>query len=325
MKILTLSPQQKHWARIFASLLLLAVMSGTLLAGWKCFSWYEVAKSEYDLDRGFTYDGSAEIDRQRWQLKQARLYRGGWGTEHDDFAYFGRYGTKDEAVFMIRSLKRGLKALDSCLGGDGPIHLSAGLALMTNHDLGPTSDAWIDWLAENEGKTQREWILDGFRQAHLTLDYPPQREQVVEVFRRVGRQQEFLRWQEAGYKKKDLPRIGPLREGLPKPVTFNAFRLLRDARFKMETLQPEDLQGPEAVRILEGAAQFATFCASQDGRSELGHVFDSPVDSAFERDDSTHRIFRQLWLPWAWWGIVAAVEIPCLLGLRRLWRRRVSS
>ncbi len=333
MKIPPLSPQQKYRARIYASVLLVAVMTGALWTGWRFYSTYAALKHQFAVDDEHPEPGTWAIERERWEAKLERMRKVGW--EHDDGYYFGRLGTKDEAVFLIRKLPRGMTDLNGCLGSQGHQHLSYGLALMTNQDLGPTSDAWIDWLAANKDNSQAEWILDGFKRAGVSLDGPsrdhsrwsaegqPKKAQALEVFRRVGIHTEWHEARYGGQQDNQKTTASEPADALKEHLIYNAFRLLRDCGFDATTLRAEDLAGPESAHILQGALQYAKFLSTRDLYGPLGHVFDHPNGIMFDNDSRPPpHIVTERWIMWVWWGIVTAVEFACLLGLRRLWRRK---
>ena len=93
------------------------------------------------------------------------------------------------------------------------MHSALSMQYITNQDVGQDADPWLDWWAKNKSKSQLEWIADGFAQCGIKVSVPPTVEQVPTLLAILGN-------------------AGTTRADSPKPLSYNAFRCLRDTGFE---------------------------------------------------------------------------------------------
>jgi hypothetical protein len=93
------------------------------------------------------------------------------------------------------------------------------LALMCNQH----ADSWEEWAKANRGRTQEEWIRDGFLKYGVSVHLPPEAGDVEPLLGLVGKKGwNFLY---------EGPRGTNAPDSIPSYVQYNAFRWLRDSGF----------------------------------------------------------------------------------------------
>jgi hypothetical protein len=116
-------------------------------------------------------------------------------------------------------------------------HAADAMKYITNQDVGDNADAWHDWWAKNNSKSQIEWLADGFRQRGLDVDVPPSAEQMSALLELLGNS----RTDES--------------EGAPEHLKYNAFRCLRESGF--EPVQYAISQRSLSEEIERGLLEYA--------------------------------------------------------------------
>ena len=192
---------REHVLRI-SGVLLILTGSGFSLS-W--YLWLLPQGNRYDLRDRFT-------TKQYWIAAQNDIHRYGW--YHDNFLIVGEYGDEHWAKWIMDRAAAGA-TLYGC-GNDG--HKEEALKYITNQDPSGGNDAngqkqWLQWWAENRGKSQLEWIQAGFLRYKVTASIPPS----------VAEQESLL-----GLMGNDSTNEAA---AIPRFVKYNAFRWLRDSGF----------------------------------------------------------------------------------------------
>lgn len=86
------------------------------------------------------------------------------GDPHDVILEIGRIGDATSVPFLIEALaKQGTVPREGQYAAiDTRFHVLDALQSITNHDAGRNAEDWRPWYEKNKGKTQAQWIKDGF-------------------------------------------------------------------------------------------------------------------------------------------------------------------
>ena len=97
------------------------------------------------------------------------------GDPHDVILEIGRIGDATSVPFLIEALaKQGTVPREGQYAAiDTRFHLLDALQSITNHDSGPNAEDWWPWYEKNKGKTQAQWIKDGFVEHRFPASDPP--------------------------------------------------------------------------------------------------------------------------------------------------------
>src|ERR1700687_4361926 len=97
------------------------------------------------------------------------------GDPHDVILEIGPIGDGTAVPFLIEAL-----AKEGTVPREGPyaaidtrFHVLDALQSITNHDAGPNAEDWRRWYEKNKGKTQAQWIKDGFVENGVPASDPP--------------------------------------------------------------------------------------------------------------------------------------------------------
>jgi outer membrane protein assembly factor BamB len=97
------------------------------------------------------------------------------GDPHDVILEIGRIGDATSVPFLIEALaKQGTVPREGPYAAiDTRFHMLDALQSITNHDAGPNAEDWRPWYEKNKGKTQAQWIKDGFVEHGFPASDPP--------------------------------------------------------------------------------------------------------------------------------------------------------
>jgi len=209
----------------------LLVMGSVLVAGSSvvAFLWFWLLAPCRHVSNGeWVATHSAEA---LWEETQRKILRIGWG--HDDGSMVAGYGGKEWAAWIISGIREG-QDIGDCRRG----HKDSALQGMTNQGAGFTAKDWLDWWGRNRNKSQRQWLLDGFAQNGVVLQWPLSREDRLRLLEVMGAD-----------------------EKQPRGYRLSAFRLLRDSDFDPETITVRDLPPGRADPMLKGLVRFSKWSA----------------------------------------------------------------
>ena len=231
-------PRRPKLAITFGVLLL----SGAGLLAWLWFYMLEPMRRFADLRWG-----SLHSELARWEKEQEHYLRTGFAPDRmsppERLAF---YGDKHWFEWLLGRLSgkgrwyefEGCEACQfSCLGG------------MANHSF-DSVDEWVRWYSANSGKTQEEWIQQGFAEKGFRIGLPPSKSDAVTLLGVLGtRSSDSANVDFRGDRQFEAPQF----------LRYNAFRWLRDMgfdpiEFLLEGNQPEIPQ-----ELVEGLRQFRDF------------------------------------------------------------------
>jgi outer membrane protein assembly factor BamB len=97
------------------------------------------------------------------------------GDPHDVILEIGRIGDATSVPFLIEALaKQGAVPREGRYAAiDTRFHVLDALQSITNHDAGRNAEDWRPWYEKNKGKTQAQWIKDGFIEHGFPASDPP--------------------------------------------------------------------------------------------------------------------------------------------------------
>ena len=97
------------------------------------------------------------------------------GDPHDVILEIGRIGDATSVPFLIEALvKQGTVPREGLYAAiDTRFHVLDALQSITNHDAGRNAEDWRPWYEKNKGKTQAQWIKDGFVEHGFPASDPP--------------------------------------------------------------------------------------------------------------------------------------------------------
>jgi len=97
------------------------------------------------------------------------------GDPHDVILDIGAIGDATSVPFLIEALaKQGTVPREGQYGAICTrFHVLDALQSITNHDAGRNAEDWRLWYEKNKGKTQGQWIKDGFVEHGFPVSDPP--------------------------------------------------------------------------------------------------------------------------------------------------------
>jgi hypothetical protein len=175
------------------------------------------------------------------------------------------------------------------------------LALMANQH----TTTWAQWTEVNGGRSQEEWIKDGFLPFGVKAHLPPQADDNVPLLRLLGRKTwDFL---QGGPQGNEMP------DAVPSYVQYNAYRWLRDSGFKPLEFTSSNPKLAAESEISQGLKTFSILLAVYPGRDGLGVL-------AFGPQGARGRSWRPLITePWLVIGVNAFIAISTIGGGMLFW------
>jgi len=97
------------------------------------------------------------------------------GDPHDVILEIGAIGDATSVPFLIEALaKQGTVPREGLYAAiDTRFHVLDALQSITNHDAGRNAEDWRLWYEKNKGKSQAQWIKDGFVEHGFPASDPP--------------------------------------------------------------------------------------------------------------------------------------------------------
>ena len=200
-------PRRPNLAITFGVLLL----SGAGLLAWLWFYMLEPMRRFADLRWG-----SLHSELARWEKEQEHYLRTGFAPDRmsppERLAF---YGDKHWFEWLLGRLSgkgrwyefEGCEACQfSCLEG------------MANHSF-DSVDEWVRWYSANSGKTQEDWIQQGFEEKGFRIGLPPSKSDAVTLLGVLGTRSSD---------SEDVDSKGNQSFVAPYFLRYNAFRWLRD-------------------------------------------------------------------------------------------------
>ncbi len=243
-----------------------------------------------------------------WGNAQVALKRGVW--THDDGFLIGENGDAHWAEWIMGRVSPGERM--DCMSRW--THADTAMELMTNQAPGEGSDAWLAWWEREGGKSQVDWMVEGFAQAGVEVAVPPSREDWPALLR-VMSEMEGAGEEENGGEGEDKD-WSPT--GVPDRLVYNAFRWLRDSGFDPVrfALDHREELTPTLERGLSRYQDYSLRFPKSDGIGIL----------AFGMEEDSTGWWRPLpqFLGWKFRSFVyAVIFLPGLIGVGMLvvrWR-----
>ncbi|MDZ4287948.1 MAG: hypothetical protein U0984_08310 [Prosthecobacter sp.] len=180
------------------------VVMGLAMGGGFWLWWVPTAK-------GLAPDFVPHLSPQGfWQAKERAMKLGVW--RHDDGLVTGYFGGREWVGKIIAWLRDGME-LGDCANG----HPDIALAFITNHEVGGVAE-WQRWWEANQGRTQEEWIQQGFAEMGIAVALPPSKEDWPKLLGVLGAA--------AGPSERSYRDVERL---YADHVCYNAYRWLRDS------------------------------------------------------------------------------------------------
>ncbi len=195
-----------------------------IYAGYWWF--YRLAPARRTLDTDWVASHSPQ---EFWHEVQKGILRGAW--MHDDGYHVGIHGDKSWAEWIMS--RTGPDTDMSCFGTH--THSATAMRYLTNQDAGEDAKDWLVWWENNKGKSQTEWIREGFKQHGVAVDFQPATEQTQQLLALLCK---------SDAKEDDT---------IPAYLRYNAFRWLRDSGFQpvARVISQEDLSAQRVAGMLE--------------------------------------------------------------------------
>lgn len=182
------------------------------------------------------------------------------------------------------------------------------LALMTNQHV----TEWGQWTEANRGRSQEEWIRDGFFRHGVKVHLPPQADDTIPLLRLLGRKSwDFL---------VGSPEDEEAQNAIPSYVQYNAYRWLRDSGFKPMEFTASNPKLLAESEISQGLLTFAAWRAAYPGRDGLG-VLAFGSQTAKGTDLNRRPLIAEPWLAVAVSAFIAVFTIGGGMLFLRVIRR----
>jgi hypothetical protein len=183
---------------------------------------------------------------------------------------------------------------------------------MTNQDLGPRPETWLQWWRENKHKTQVEWIREAFEKAAITLHTPLTKQDVRALLVLIGKRKGAV-VKEGG--------LAPPRWESPWHLRYNAMRWLRDSNFHAYPLSVGELAGEDSESVLNGLLAFSEWSGVNRKSDTPGEL---PISARVRKWKPEVPPIAAAWVAWVAYGSLAVVLVSGVVCLRRGLRRRCT-
>jgi len=181
---------------------------------------------------------------------------------HEAGCYVSTWGDEEWTRRLIEGIESGKLEFDTCEDG----HIDGALRVLTNQDIPNEIDIWVAWWKENKDKTQEEWIRDGFEDIDITVTDELTDGLTIELLIVLGSSN--------NEDDEESPYSGANQ--------FNAYRWLRDHRFRWRDFEYDDLPDENPEVVFHGLGQYASY---HERYPKEEPVFDSEagIDSDFTK------------------------------------------
>jgi hypothetical protein len=176
---------------------------------------------------------------------------------------------------------------------------------MANRD--PAS--WAQWTEANRGRSQEEWIRDGFLDHGVTVHLPPSADDTLPLLRLLGRESWNYLWSS---ERPDT--TAP--DAVPSYAQYNAYRWLRDSGFEPGAFAYANSAIATQTDVTAGLLRYSQWQSVYPGRDGLGVLTLAAASRRGPELDLRPAISRS-WVAVAVDSLIAA----CLIsGVALVWR-----
>ena len=275
---------KRHTRFVLTGVGILLVASGLLVAYW----WhYRLAPMRRLADPSWL---AAHSESARWKEEQKDYRRMG---SSPDLCFrgdrIGYYGDKQWFLWLEEQI-RNPESFRHC----GCTEFA--LALMANR----YDSSWEQWADANRGRSQEEWIRDGFLDFGATVHLPPTPDDTLLLLRLLSRKSWNVLW--AGSQGTNAP------NAVPNYIQYNAYRWLRDSGFDPSEFDSSNPISTEAD-ITQGLVRYSQWKTAFPGNDMLG-VLAFGRSSASSSDADVRPIIAKSWIVL---GVDALIAV-CILG-----------
>lgn len=146
---------------------------------------------------------------------------------------------------------------------------------MANQDV-LSSNAWLE---ANRGRSQEQWLQDGFRAFGVTVQLPPSTNDFIPLLRLLGQRS----WNSLTHGSPTTNTPG----AIPTYAKYNAFRWLRDSGFQPGKLVESNAVAMFDKEVVVGLLAYAQWQGSFPAGNGLG-ILKLGKDQTDFRDDATN-------------------------------------
>lgn len=268
------------------------VVAGVLAAYW----WhYTLAPSRYLADPTWL---AAHSESARWNEEQKDYRR---REASPDLCFrgdrIGFYGDKQWFQWLEERI-RNPERFRHC----GCTEYA--LALMANRHV----DSWSQWTDANRGRSQVEWIRDGFLEFGVNAHVPPSSEDTLPLLRLLGRRSWNVLW--GGPQGTNAP------GAVPSYIHYNAYRWLRDSGFEPGKFASSNVTATAQTDITAGLLRYSQWRSAYPGHDGLGVL-------AFGASQATGfglGMRSPISNPWVGVGVDALIVVCIVGGGALVWR-----
>ncbi len=256
----------KRLYRYFRSVVA-AIGFGLMVMGLLAAYWwhYRLAPTRHLIDPAWR---AAHSEAARWKEEQEDYRRVG---SSPDLCFrgdrIGFYGDKKWFLWLDARIRH----------PDGFRHCGCtdyALALMANRYM----DTWANWTDANLGRSQEEWIRDGFLDYGVTVHLPPTPDDRLPLLRLLGR------------KSTNAP---DAVDAVPSYIHYNAYRWLRDSGFDPSEFASSNSKVFAEPGIVAGLTQYCQWYAAYPGHDGLGVLAFRRVEATGSSFDLCPRMAKQ--------------------------------
>jgi hypothetical protein len=249
--LITTLPKKMKWFRQHGRNLgklagLLLILAGSLVAyGW----FYKLAPMRHLADPRWR---DSHSEKARWLEEQTDYQRMGSSPDLEFRGdRIGYYGNKNWFLWL-----EGKATTDKNFRVCGCTETA--LAFMSNQHV----NSWGEWTKTNKGRTQEEWIRDGFSQYGVSVRLPPNPSDAEPLLKLIGRKGwNFLM---GGPQGTNAP------EAVPSYIQYNAFRWLRDSGFNPTTFAISNATLVATQDLTVALIKYSRWHGEFPGRDDLG-------------------------------------------------------
>jgi hypothetical protein len=178
------------------------------------------------------------------------------------------------------------------------------LALMANRHV----DSWAQWTDANRGRSQEEWIRDGFLEFGVTAHLPPTSDDTLPLLRLLGRKSWNVLW--GGPQGTNAP------EAVPSYIHYNAYRWLRDSGFEPDKFMASNATVTTQSDITEGLLRYSQWQSAYPGHDGLGVL----AFGAASESSSDFNMRPLISKPWVVVGVNSFIAACVIGGVVLIWR-----
>ncbi|MDA0812497.1 MAG: hypothetical protein O3C21_08950 [Verrucomicrobia bacterium] len=276
---------KRHFRFVLVSVGFLLVAAGLVAAYW----WhYKLAPMRHLVDPAWL---ATHSEAARWDEEQKDYRRLG---SSPDLCFrgdrIGFYGDKQWFLWLDDRI-RNPESFRHC----GCTEYA--LALMANRHVA----SWAQWTDANRGRSQEEWIRDGFLDYGVAAHLPPTSDDTMPLLRLLGRESWNVLW--GGPQGTNAP------EAVPSYIHYNAYRWLRDSGFEPGKFVSSNATVVAESDITAGILRYSQWRSAYPGHDGLGVLALGTVSSTGSDFDMRPVISK----PWVVVGVDSFIAL-CIIG-----------